>query len=150
MTEAKKEKYILSKESAEENFQILLDAYGIDLEYVRNAYPDVAAQVEYRFGIMKNFIRRGLIEIVTDENQDVCIVQNLSPAIGERTSIKYGPYSGETNISKTKDGPAYATQLCNALGSMSKLGPEFFGSKNLKMLNMRVADEIFTFFRNEF
>jgi hypothetical protein len=150
MTESKKEKYILSKESAEENFQMLLDAYGIDLEYVRNAYPDVAAQAEYRFGIMKNFIRRGLVEIVTDENQDVCIVQNLSPAIGERTSIKYGPYSGETNISKTKDGPAYATQLCNALGSMSKLGPEFFGSKNLKMLNMRVADEIFTFFRNEF
>ena len=150
VVEEKEEKYLLSEESSERQFQKLLDAYGIDLEYIKKAYPDMAAASEYRFGIFKNFIRRGLIEIVTNENQDVCIKQNLKPAIGDRTEILYGPYTGSTNVAKTKDGPAYATQLCNALGSMSKLGPSFFGSDKIKMLNMRVADEIFTFFRNEF
>jgi hypothetical protein len=149
-TEKKEEKYLLSEDSTEQQFQVLLDAYGIDLEYIKNAYPDIAAATEYRFGVFKNFIRRGLIEIITKDDQDVCIKQNLKPAIGDKTSIVYGPYTGATNVAKSKDGPSYATQLCNALGSMSKLGASFFGSDKIKMLNARVADEIFTFFRNEF
>lgn len=146
MSENKKEKYVLSEESARDQLDLLLDAYGIDLEFIENAYPDVAAASGFRLDMFRNLIRRGLIEIISAENGDVSIKQNFQPAIGDKTSAVYKPYSGATNVSKFKDGSDYATRMCNVLGSLSGLGSQFFASKDLKMLNARVADEIYTFF----
>ena len=141
------EKHVISEESANDQIDLLKNAYGLDLDQMRSTYPDETKSVDYRFAVLKGYILKGLLEVFSDDTGDVCIRQFLKPGIDGVSEVIYQPYSGATDLARRKDGNNYATQKCNTLGQLSKTGASFFSSAKMKMLNQRVSDEVFTFFQ---
>ncbi len=121
------EEYIISEESANKQFELFCDYYGLDIKETIDAHgEDGKRAVLNQINKFKNAIRRGRISVENDSNNELIVRQILSFPIGEG-SIKeliYYPLTGRAAIEQEigLNGSEIAKKTCQLLGYLSRIG----------------------------
>lgn len=139
MTEKKKKEMVLSEEAAEQQLQLFLDYYDIDLEDTDDK-DLLRANRSVKKKVIKA-IRKGLVE-VKEENETLNVYQTLEkPMQGITNPIRYKEPTGHSKIAmKESDKEDYYGKMYNLLGGMSGEGKAPF--LKMKGKDLSIAESL--------
>jgi hypothetical protein len=117
---------IISEELAEEQLELLFDYYDLDIDdysdiEIDGSRPDVALKVSKK-KLIKS-IRKGRLEISSDSDNGLSVVQKLVGKYKDRTELKYKPLTGRAKTEQSKfKGDDHHGRMYAMLGVMCGQG----------------------------
>jgi hypothetical protein len=116
----KKQDFKLSEEAAENQFDLFLDFYDIDIPSI--GHKDLKAGLETSKLKIIRAIRKGRLEI-TENDTGVIVVQHITDREGNGDTITYGVVAGKHKVAmKDKADTDNYGKIYALMGSLSGLG----------------------------
>lgn len=140
MTEDKKNDLVISQEAAEEQLNLFLNYYDIDLEDTGNDKDLARANRSVKNKIIRA-VRKGLVEF-KEEDDTLNVYQNLTkPLQGVTSPIKYKEPTGHSKIAmKESENTDQYGKMYNLLGGMSGEGKKPF--LQMKGKDLSIAESL--------
>jgi hypothetical protein len=138
----KADEYTLSEESATEQVVTLLTYYDIDVDKIPDT--DAKAGFERALDTVTSFIRRGVLEVITDKDNRVSVIHNL---IDGNDKLTYGELGARHKLAmdRVKKGEDYH-RMYALMGSLSGIGSGAI--EKLKAKDLSVVEVLGTVFLN--
>ena len=127
MTKSIEKKQLISKESAKEQLEILMEYYDIDKNDLENEEGPEAVQTLMN-GLIRA-IKNGRLEIKVDSDQKLIVTQHLQHPPGDITDINYNIVGQKARLAMDRvKSTKEQERMCAFMGSLSGLGSTGIGS----------------------
>lgn len=114
-------KYKVSEEVAQDQLDLLIDYYDIDLD-MKNDADDVQRAALAAVEKLKRYIRLGRVEITADDG--LTVIQHFKYSKGETTSISYRVCDGKAKMAMSKAGEKdYSGKIYHLMASLGNVSP---------------------------
>jgi hypothetical protein len=139
----KKEKTLISEDSAAEQLEILMDYYDIDKNDLENEEGPEAVQTLMN-GLVRA-IRNGRLEIKVDSDQKLIVTQHLKHPPGDIETIDYNIVGQKARLAMDRvKSTKEQERMCAFMGSLSGLGVQ--GVSSLVGKDMGTMNRLATLF----
>jgi hypothetical protein len=120
-------KYVIAEGPAQDQVDLLLDFYNIEVEAFetfQNSNAAIQDAIQSAVGKLKKFIMQGLVEI--SDKEGLTIIHNLAHPKGETKQIFYGLLTGRAKVAmgRVKESENFHGKIYAMMGSMANLSAE--------------------------
>jgi hypothetical protein len=123
----KKEKILISEDSAIEQLEILMEYYDIDKNDIE--IEEGAEAVQTLMNGLVRAIRKGRLEITVDSDGKLVVTQHLKYPPGDITDINYNIVGQKARLAMDRvKSTKEQERMCAFMGSLSGLGSTGIGS----------------------
>lgn len=118
----KEKDYKIAAEPAQEQLELLLDFYDIEVPG-DGELDDVQKAAKTSIKKLKRYIRMGLVEIT--EADGLTVIQHLKHSKGDTKTITYGVCDGKAKMAMAKAGEKdHSGKIYQLMGSLSNLSAD--------------------------
>jgi hypothetical protein len=110
---------VISEEAAQQQIDLLLDFYDIDLDESEDE-GDIGKAMQMAVKKLTRYIRKGLVEI--NDSDGLQVIQHLKHSRGETKTISYGIVDGKSKMAMSKAGEKdYSGKIYHLMGSLANI-----------------------------